>query len=57
MGISQAYGKPMEKADGVKFLRQAVDHGITFFDTAEAYGPFANEEVLGEALSLYATRW
>ena len=51
MGISQAYGRPMENADAVRFLREAVDHGITFFDTAEAYGPFKNEEVLGEALA------
>jgi aryl-alcohol dehydrogenase-like predicted oxidoreductase len=51
MGISQAYGKAMEKADGVKFLREAVDHGVTFFDTAEVYGPFANEEVVGEAFA------
>ncbi|THD43329.1 MAG: aldo/keto reductase [Bradyrhizobium sp.] len=51
MGISQFYGAPMEKADAIRFLRSAVDHGVTFFDTAEAYGPFANEELLGEALA------
>jgi len=51
MGISQAYGKPMEKADAIRFLRDAVEHGMVFFDTAEAYGPFANEEVLGEAFA------
>jgi aryl-alcohol dehydrogenase-like predicted oxidoreductase len=50
MGISQSYGQPMEKADAIAFLRSAHDAGITFFDTAEAYGPFTNEEVLGEAL-------
>src|SRR5262245_36188351 len=41
----------MERADAVKFLRQAVDSGVTFFDTAEAYGPFTNEELFGEALA------
>lgn len=51
MGISQSYGKPMERGDAIRFLRGAVDAGITFFDTAEAYGPFANEDVLGEALA------
>ena len=51
MGISQSYGRPMENADAIRFLREAVDHGVTFFDTAEAYGPFKNEEVLGEALA------
>lgn len=50
MGISQSYGQPMERADAVRFLRSAHDGGITFFDTAEAYGPFKNEEVVGEAL-------
>ncbi|MDE2383384.1 MAG: aldo/keto reductase [Alphaproteobacteria bacterium] len=50
MGISQSYGQPMETGAAVKFLRAAVDRGITFFDTAEAYGPYSNEEVLGEAL-------
>jgi len=51
MGISMAYGKPMEDADAIRFLREAVDAGITFFDTAEAYGPFKNEELIGEALA------
>ena len=51
MGISFGYGHPMERADAVALIRQAVETGITFFDTAEAYGPFTNEEVVGEALS------
>ena len=51
MGISQAYGPSPERPAMVAFLRQAVDHGITFFDTAEVYGPFANEEIVGEALA------
>jgi aryl-alcohol dehydrogenase-like predicted oxidoreductase len=50
MGISQAYGKPLSKEEGVKLIRDAVDLGLTFFDTAEVYGPFKNEEVVGEAL-------
>jgi aryl-alcohol dehydrogenase-like predicted oxidoreductase len=50
MGISHAYGTALSKAEGVKLIRDAVDRGITFFDTAEVYGPFTNEEVVGEAL-------
>src|SRR6478672_7012766 len=50
MGISQSFGPSPERSAMVAFLRQAVDHGITFFDTAEVYGPFANEEIVGEAL-------
>jgi aryl-alcohol dehydrogenase-like predicted oxidoreductase len=51
MGISQSYGLPMERSDGVKLIRDAVDRGVSFFDTAEAYGPFKNEEIVGEALA------
>lgn len=50
MGISQSYGQPMEHGAAIRLLREAHEHGITFFDTAEAYGPFKNEDVLGEAL-------
>ena len=50
MGISQSFGPSPERPAMVEFLRQAVDHGVTFFDTAEVYGPYANEEVVGEAL-------
>ena len=50
MGISQSYGKPLATADGVKLIRDAFERGITFFDTAEVYGPYKNEEVVGEAL-------
>jgi aryl-alcohol dehydrogenase-like predicted oxidoreductase len=50
MGISMSYGQPLATADGVKLIRAAFDRGVTFFDTAEVYGPFANEEVVGEAL-------
>jgi aryl-alcohol dehydrogenase-like predicted oxidoreductase len=51
MGISQSYGLPMEKKDGAALIREAVERGVTFFDTAEVYGPFRNEEVVGEALA------
>jgi aryl-alcohol dehydrogenase-like predicted oxidoreductase len=50
MGISAAYGTPLSKEDGIALLRGAVERGVTFFDTAEVYGPFTNEEVVGEAL-------
>ena len=51
MGLSYAYGEPPSKADGIKLLREAFDRGVTFYDTAEMYGPFTNEELLGEALA------
>ena len=51
MGLSFGYGPATEKADAIKLLHAAIDQGVTFFDTAEAYGPFANEELLGEALA------
>src|SRR6185312_6825170 len=51
MGLNHAYGVAMEKQDAIALLRQAVDAGVTFFDTAEAYGPFTNEELVGEALA------
>jgi aryl-alcohol dehydrogenase-like predicted oxidoreductase len=49
MGISGAFGPSPERPAMVDFLRRAVEHGVTFFDTAEVYGPYDNEEVLGEA--------
>jgi aryl-alcohol dehydrogenase-like predicted oxidoreductase len=51
MGLTHAYGKPMQKADGIALIRGAVDRGVNFFDTAEVYGPFTNETLLGEALA------
>ncbi len=51
MGMSFAYGPPADKQEMIRLLRSAVERGITFFDTAEAYGPFTNEELVGEALS------
>ncbi len=50
MGISFSYGTPTSREDGVRIIRAAVDGGVTFFDTAEVYGPFTNEDVVGEAL-------
>src|SRR5499427_1993006 len=50
MGISQSYGRPSTREDGIAIIRQAVDQGVTFFDTAEVYGPFTNEDLVGEAL-------
>jgi aryl-alcohol dehydrogenase-like predicted oxidoreductase len=50
MGISQSFGPSPDRATMVAFLREAVEHGVTFFDTAEVYGPFDNEEIVGEAL-------
>ena len=51
MGISFSYGTSLSKQEGIALIRAAVDRGVTFFDTAEVYGPFANEEVVGEALA------
>jgi aryl-alcohol dehydrogenase-like predicted oxidoreductase len=51
MGLSHAYGQPVEKQEGIALIRTAFDHGVTFFDTAEAYGPFTNEDLVGEALA------
>lgn len=50
MGISFSYATKLSKEEGVALIRAAVERGVTFFDTAEVYGPFANEEVVGEAL-------
>ncbi|MEP9319579.1 aldo/keto reductase [Pseudomonas sp. LABIM340] len=51
MGLSYGYGPAVDRYDGIRLLRTAFDSGVTFFDTAEAYGPFANEELLGDALA------
>jgi aryl-alcohol dehydrogenase-like predicted oxidoreductase len=51
MGLSFSYGPPTEKQAAIKVIRAAVDAGVTFFDTAEVYGPFVNEELVGEALA------
>src|SRR5215216_7221787 len=51
MGMSDSYGPPADKQEMISLLRAAVERGVTFFDTAEVYGPFTNEELVGEALS------
>ena len=51
MGLSFGYGPATEKQEAIKLIRTAFERGVTFFDTAEAYGPFTNEELLGEALA------
>jgi aryl-alcohol dehydrogenase-like predicted oxidoreductase len=51
MGLSSGFGPPVDTRDGIALIRAAVEQGVTFFDTAEAYGPFANEELVGEALA------
>jgi aryl-alcohol dehydrogenase-like predicted oxidoreductase len=51
MGLSANYGEPVEEAAGISLIRAAVDLGVTFFDTAEAYGPFTNESLVGKALA------
>ncbi len=51
MGMSTSYGPAADKKDAIALIRAAVEHGVTFFDTAEVYGPFVNEELVGEALA------
>jgi aryl-alcohol dehydrogenase-like predicted oxidoreductase len=51
MGLSYGYGPATEKTEGIKLIRSAFEQGVTFFDTAEAYGPFFNEELVGEAVA------
>jgi aryl-alcohol dehydrogenase-like predicted oxidoreductase len=56
MGMSFGYGPAADKQEMVSLLRKAVELGVTFFDTAEVYGPFTNEELVGEALSPYRVK-
>ena len=56
MGLSFGYGPAVDKQQGISLIRSAVEHGITFLDTAEAYGPFTNEELVGEALAPFRGR-
>src|SRR5207249_11895981 len=51
MGLSYGYGPAVDKQEGISLIRAAVERGVTFFDTAEVYGPFTNEELVGEALT------
>src|SRR5215468_9766711 len=50
MGMSWSFGPAKDKQEMISLLRAAVEHGVTFFDTAEVYGPYTNEELVGEAL-------
>jgi aryl-alcohol dehydrogenase-like predicted oxidoreductase len=56
MGLSFGYGPAVDKDEGIALIRAAVEHGITFFDTAEVYGPYTNEELVGEALAPFRER-
>ena len=56
MGLSYGYGPAVDKQAGITLIRAAVERGVTFFDTAEAYGPFTNEELLGQALAPFRDR-
>ena len=56
MGLSFGYGPPTEKEQAIAVIRAAVEHGVTFFDTAQVYGPFKNEELVGEALAPFRGR-
>ena len=56
MGLSFGYGPAVDKQAGISLIRSAVERGVTFFDTAEVYGPFLNEELVGEALAPAASR-
>ena len=51
MGLSSGYGRPTDKQEGIRLIRAAVERGVTLFDTAEVYGPFTNELLVGEALA------
>jgi len=51
MGLNFSYGPGVGRPEGIALLRAAVDQGVTFFDTAEVYGPYINEELVGEALA------
>ena len=51
MGMSSGYGPPGDKKEMISLIRSAIERGVTFFDTAEVYGPFTNEELVGEALA------
>src|SRR5438477_9923518 len=56
MGLQPVYGPGTDRKTGIAILRAAVERGVTLFDTAEAYGPFANEELVGEALAPFRDR-
>src|SRR6187455_3071458 len=51
MGLNASYGQAVDTQTGISLIRAAVERGVTFFDTAEVYGPFTNEQLVGEALA------
>jgi aryl-alcohol dehydrogenase-like predicted oxidoreductase len=53
MGLSFGYGPATDKQEGIRLIRRAYELGVNFFDSAEAYGPFTNEELLGEAVQSF----
>lgn len=57
MGLSFGYGNATDTKTGIELIRNAFEKGITFFDTAECYGPFTNEKLLGEALKPFVKMW
>ena len=57
MGMSFGYGPAADKHAMITLIRAAVERGVTFFDTAEVYGPFTNEELVGEALAPFRHMW
>ena len=56
MGMSHGYGEPSDKKEMISLIHKAIDLGVTFFDTAEVYGPFTNEELVGEALKPFKNK-
>src|SRR5438552_12626766 len=56
MGLSFGYGPAVDKQQGISLIRAALERGVTFFDTAEVYGPFTNEELVGEALAPFRSQ-
>src|SRR5262245_42840515 len=56
MGMNHGYGRPADRQEMLKLLHAAVDRGVTLFDTAEVYGPFINEELVGEGLAPFRRR-
>ena len=57
MGLNFSYGQALSQAEGIALIRAAVERGVTLFDTAEVYGPFTNEAMVGAALAPSGTGW
>lgn len=56
MGLNFSYGKALDKKDAISLIKSAIEHGITLFDTAQIYGPFTNEEIVGEAVAPFRSK-